>query len=95
MQIESRAARLDAMSRRGWALFMAMAVIWGFPYLLIRVAVRQLDPGVLVLARTAPVALLLTPLVVAQRNFSPSLESSNSACRGTSCRPRRNTSPVL
>jgi drug/metabolite transporter (DMT)-like permease len=58
------------MSRRGWALFMAMAVIWGLPYLLIRVAVRQLDPGVLVLARTAPVALMLTPLVVAQRNFS-------------------------
>jgi len=35
-----------------------MAVIWGIPYLLIRVAVRQLDPGVLVLARTAPAALL-------------------------------------
>jgi drug/metabolite transporter (DMT)-like permease len=49
-----------------------MAVIWGIPYLLIRVAVRQLDPGVLVLARTAPAALLLAPLVVAQRQL-PSL----------------------
>jgi drug/metabolite transporter (DMT)-like permease len=58
------------MSRRGWALFLVMAVIWGLPYLLIRVAVRQLDPGVLVLARTAPVALLLTPLVIAQRNLA-------------------------
>lgn len=43
-----------------------MAIIWGIPYLLIRVAVRQLDPGVLVLARTAPAALLLAPLVIAR-----------------------------
>ncbi len=41
-----------------------MAIIWGIPYLLIRVAVRQLDPGVLVLGRTAPAAVLLLPLVV-------------------------------
>jgi len=54
------------MSRRGWVLFLAMAVIWGIPYLLIRVAVRQLDPGVLVFSRTAPVAVLLLPLVIAR-----------------------------
>ena len=41
-----------------------MSIIWGIPYLLIRVAVRQLDPGVVVLGRTAPAALLLVPLVV-------------------------------
>jgi len=57
------------MSRRGWAFFLAMAVIWGIPYLLIRVAVRQLDPGVLVLGRTAPAAFLLAPLVIAQRQL--------------------------
>jgi drug/metabolite transporter (DMT)-like permease len=44
-----------------------MAVLWGIPYLLIRVAVRQLDPGVLVLARTAPASLLLVPVVSHQR----------------------------
>src|SRR5580692_11664988 len=54
------------MSRRGWAYFLAMAVIWGLPYLLIRVAVRQLDPGVVVLLRTGPAALLLAPLVIAR-----------------------------
>ncbi len=48
---------------------MAMAVIWGIPYLLIRVAVRQLDPGVMVLFRTGPAALLLMPIVVAQGQF--------------------------
>jgi drug/metabolite transporter (DMT)-like permease len=47
-----------------------MAVIWGIPYLLIRVAVRQLDPGVLVLMRTAPAALLLFPVVLAQGQIS-------------------------
>lgn len=47
-----------------------MSVIWGLPYLLIRVAVRQLDPGVLVFARTLPAALLLAPLVVARRQLS-------------------------
>jgi drug/metabolite transporter (DMT)-like permease len=46
-----------------------MAVIWGIPYLLIRVAVRQLDPGVLVFARTAPAALLLLPLVIYQKQL--------------------------
>lgn len=44
-----------------------MAVLWGIPYFLIRVAVRQLDPGVLVLARTAPASLLLVPIVTRQR----------------------------
>jgi len=58
-----------AMSRRGWTLFLAMAVIWGIPYLLIRVAVRQLDPGVMVLLRTAPASVLLMPLVIAKRQI--------------------------
>jgi drug/metabolite transporter (DMT)-like permease len=46
-----------------------MAVIWGIPYLLIRVAVRQLDPGVMVLLRTAPATVLLTPIVIARRQI--------------------------
>ena len=57
------------MSRRGWTLFLAMAVIWGIPYLLIRVAVRQLDPGVMVLLRTGPATVLLTPIVIARRQI--------------------------
>jgi drug/metabolite transporter (DMT)-like permease len=63
------------MSRRGWTLFLAMAVIWGIPYLLIRVAVRQLDPGVMVLLRTAPASILLTPIVVARRQISVLLKN--------------------
>jgi drug/metabolite transporter (DMT)-like permease len=52
------------MSRRGWVLFGAMCVIWGVPYLLIKVAVDELAPATLVLARTALGTLLLLPFVL-------------------------------
>ena len=44
------------VSRKGWLLFIAMCVIWGIPYLLIRVAVRELPPPALIFLRTAPAA---------------------------------------
>jgi drug/metabolite transporter (DMT)-like permease len=51
------------MSRRGVVLFLALSVIWGLPYLMIRVAVQHgVDPGTLVFLRTAPAALILLPL---------------------------------
>src|SRR5262249_59923639 len=53
------------MSRRGWVLFTAMCVIWGIPYLLIKVAVGELAPSTLVLGRTALGAVLLLPVAVA------------------------------
>src|SRR3954452_6343462 len=49
------------MSRRGALLFAAMSIIWGLPYLLIRVAVRELSPATLVASRTLIGALLLLP----------------------------------
>ena len=61
------------MTRRGLALFAAMCVIWGIPYLLILVAVREVSPAVLVLARTAIAALLLLPLAAARRELRPLL----------------------
>ena len=50
------------MSRRGLLLFGVMCVIWGIPYVLIRVAVRELSPAFLVFARTGLAALLLLPI---------------------------------
>jgi drug/metabolite transporter (DMT)-like permease len=52
------------VTRRGWLLFSALCVIWGVPYLLIRVAVREVAPSTLIFFRTAPVALVLLPFVV-------------------------------
>jgi drug/metabolite transporter (DMT)-like permease len=52
------------VSRRGWVLFAAMCVIWGVPYLLIRVAVRDLSPASVVFFRTATATLLLLPVAL-------------------------------
>ena len=52
------------MTRRGWLLFVALGVIWGIPYLLIKVAVRELTPASLVFLRTALGAALLLPVVL-------------------------------
>lgn len=54
------------MSRRGWVLFAAMGLIWGIPYLLIRVAVQQVSPPTLVFVRTGLAAVLLLPFAARQ-----------------------------
>jgi drug/metabolite transporter (DMT)-like permease len=61
------------MSRRGWLLFIALCVIWGVPYLFIRVAVRELPPPALVFLRTAPAALLLVPFAFGGGRVRPLL----------------------
>src|SRR5215470_10959991 len=58
-----------AVSRRGWALFAAMSVIWGIPYLLIKVAVGGVPVPVLVLARVGIGAALLLPLAIRRRQL--------------------------
>ena len=57
------------MSRRGWTLFAAMSVIWGIPYLLIKVAVAGVPVPVLVLARVGVGSALLLPLALRQRQL--------------------------
>jgi drug/metabolite transporter (DMT)-like permease len=59
------------MSRRGVLLFAAMCVIWGIPYLLIRVAVRELAPVTLVFLRTSMAALLLLPFALWRNELRP------------------------
>ena len=54
-------------------LFAAMCVIWGMPYLMIRVAVRELAPVTLVFGRTAIGALLLAARCAAARSELPPL----------------------
>jgi drug/metabolite transporter (DMT)-like permease len=61
------------MSRRGWLLFVTMGLIWGVPYLLIKVAVGGLTPASLVFVRTALAALLLVPLAAARGQLRPVL----------------------
>ena len=49
------------MSRRGWLLFAVLSVVWGVPYLLIKVAVGELPPVVVVFGRCVIGAVLLLP----------------------------------
>ncbi|MDN5743912.1 MAG: DMT family transporter [Nocardioidaceae bacterium] len=52
------------MTKRGWSLFLAMCVIWGLPYLFIRIAVDEVSPAALVFHRTALAAVVLLPLAL-------------------------------
>lgn len=59
------------MSRRGWLLFLSMGLIWGIPYLLIKVAVEDFAPTTVVLGRTAIAAVILLPLAAARGYLRP------------------------
>jgi drug/metabolite transporter (DMT)-like permease len=61
------------MTRRGWVLFTAMAVIWGIPYLLIKIAVGELSPVALVFLRTMLGAVILLPVAAARGGLRPLL----------------------
>jgi drug/metabolite transporter (DMT)-like permease len=57
------------VSRRGWMLFAAMSVIWGIPYLLIKVADEGVSVPVLVFARTGIAAVLLLPVALRRKQI--------------------------
>lgn len=59
------------MSRRGWVLFITLSIIWGVPYLLIKVAVEDLHPAVVVALRCGLGAVLLLPIALARGGFAP------------------------
>jgi drug/metabolite transporter (DMT)-like permease len=61
------------VSRRGWVLFLTMSVIWGIPYLLIKVAVDEVSPVMLVFARCVVGAALLLPWTIAKGLLRPAL----------------------
>ena len=51
------------MSTRGWGLFAAMSLIWGIPYLFIKIAVDDgLTPGFVSWSRVTLAALVLLPV---------------------------------
>jgi drug/metabolite transporter (DMT)-like permease len=63
------------MSRRGWILFVVMGVLWGMPYLLIRVAVGTIDPLVVAGSRTLIGALLLLPVALHRNALAQAFRS--------------------
>lgn len=61
------------MTRRGWFFFIAVGILWGLPYLLIKVSVRELSPALLVLIRTGGASLVVVPIAAARGALRPAL----------------------
>ncbi|MCU1400784.1 MAG: protein of unknown function transrane [Acidimicrobiales bacterium] len=64
---------METITRRGWLLFAAMGAIWGIPYLLIKVAVKHLEPPVVVFGRTSIAAVVLVALAWRADALRPAL----------------------
>jgi drug/metabolite transporter (DMT)-like permease len=60
-----------AVTGRPLVLFALMAVIWGIPYLFIRIAVAEVSPAFLVLARTGIAAAILLPIALVRVDLRP------------------------
>jgi drug/metabolite transporter (DMT)-like permease len=52
-------------------LFVAISLIWGLPYLLIKVAVSELEPAVVVCLRAGIAVLVLLPVALARGALGP------------------------
>ena len=63
------------MSRRGWLLFCVLSVIWGIPYLFIKIALEGVSAPLLVFARTAIAAAILLPIALRRGMIRPALRS--------------------
>ncbi|HMJ94357.1 MAG TPA: EamA family transporter [Thermoleophilaceae bacterium] len=50
------------MSARAWALFASVSLIWGMPYLFIKIAVDEISPSVVAWSRLAIAAAVLLPV---------------------------------
>jgi drug/metabolite transporter (DMT)-like permease len=59
------------MTRKGWLLFISMSVIWGIPYLFIKIALQELDPAVVVFARVGIASLVLLPVAARRGVLRP------------------------
>jgi drug/metabolite transporter (DMT)-like permease len=56
------------VNRRAWLLFVLVSFLWGIPYLLIKVAIDDLSPGLVVAGRVAIGAVIM--LAIAARRGS-------------------------
>ncbi len=63
------------MSRRSYFNFLAVGLLWGIPYLLLKIAVKEIQPTVIVFARVLIGACVLIPLAIRQGSFSLSLKN--------------------
>jgi len=72
---DAATAASSTMSKRAWTLFAAMAVIWGIPYLFIKIAVVEMSPVSIAGWRTLLGAAILLPLAARQGALRPALRA--------------------
>ena len=58
------------MTRRGWILFSLLGIVWGLPYLLIKIAVAEIPVPVLVFLRVTLGAAFLLPLALRRAHLA-------------------------
>ncbi len=61
------------MSRKGWLLFFAVGLIWGIPYLMLKVAVEELTPSVIVFSRVLIGSAILIPIAIKRGSLKSAL----------------------
>jgi drug/metabolite transporter (DMT)-like permease len=81
------------MSRRALILFALMSVIWGIPYLFIRIAVAEITPATLVLGRTVIAAVVLLPIALVRTDLRQVLADADDPCVITNV--RKNDASVI
>jgi drug/metabolite transporter (DMT)-like permease len=63
------------MSRRNWFLFIFVGFLWGIPYLLIKVAVEELSPTIIVLSRVVIGSAILIPMAMRRGSLMPAIKA--------------------
>lgn len=62
------------MSRKGWGLFSLVGLLWGVPYLFMKVAVEELSTPLIVFSRVLIGALVLIPLALYKKSLRTALK---------------------
>ena len=62
------------MSRKGWGLFALVGMLWGVPYMFMKIAVAELATPVIVFSRLLIGALVLIPLALRQKTIKDALK---------------------
>ncbi|HEY8644232.1 MAG TPA: EamA family transporter, partial [Candidatus Dormibacteraeota bacterium] len=57
---------IPGVSRRAWIAFVTVAILWGVPYLFIRIAVTDVSPVVIAWVRVVIAAIVLLPFAASR-----------------------------
>jgi drug/metabolite transporter (DMT)-like permease len=57
------------MSRKNWGLFLLIGLLWGIPYLLMKVAVKEISPVAIVFSRVFIGSVILIPMAIHRKSL--------------------------